>query len=150
MLRQLSRQDTLDKGLRSRASMALEPAAADARESPGSSAPDVEAGKRSNSSSEENMPFMDSEGKFGKRYKVCASTPLPHVVHCGNFGQQSVHWGVNVGDHNIFCGADGALMPNASPWCVQVHKVGSATNELQELKETASTLLGRGKKGCAT
>ena len=42
------------------------------------------------------------------------------------------------------------MMPNASSWCVQVHKVGSATNELQELKETASTLLGRGKKGCAT
>ena len=97
MKRQLSRQHTLDKGLRSRASMALEPAAADARESPGSSAPDVEAGKRSNSSSEENMPFMDSEGKFGKRYKVCASTPLLHVVHCGPFGQHNMQLDVSVG-----------------------------------------------------
>ena len=54
--------------------MALESVAVETRDSPGSSAPDNEAAKRINSSSEENMPFMDSEGKFGKRYKARAPT----------------------------------------------------------------------------
>lgn len=82
--------------------MALESVAVDARDSPGSSAPDNEAAKRINSSSEENMPFMDSEGKFGKRYKVGASTQHPHVVYCGTFGQHTMQLGVSVGASQCF------------------------------------------------
>ena len=49
----------------------------DVHDSPDSSALGDEAAKRINSSSEENVPFMDSEGKFGKRYKVCGLCSLP-------------------------------------------------------------------------